>query len=369
MSDSSANPDTSRDTPIQEGPNDRRRKREPSVEQEVDEKYPRAPPACQPQSPHTQSLYFPHQAENSPTDAELTSTIALIIHDRFEVPVRRNHDGSQETTTPASYGSHMRELIREHAPQETSSPSQDRHKSTSQNATQPRMTHNIFTQLPTEFLPLTWQVFEDSLTDIQSCILMHEGLTRRSQIQPLTDIPELENMWETPSKRLGLVSADLQLMERFEHESKLNWCPGRWANGQEDPTAAETIWEWISQLATHPNDQDQHTDPRHPLYPIIFVGPTSLHGTKEGWMTPHELWSELNSEMHTVSDKLLSTLFTRVMYQRDFSRLIRITFNDSDVQTLARNNGPATTPEADHATFKRRQVYTGLPGGERDHKQ
>jgi hypothetical protein len=89
-------------------------------------------------------------------------------------------------------------------------------------------------------------------------------------------------------------------------------------------------------------------------------------------MTPHEFISELNAEMHTVNDKLLNTLFTRVMHQRDFARLIRITFNDSDILTLVQNNTPGARPECNPVKTKRRynqdpSVDDGLSGGERDY--
>ncbi len=47
-------------------------------------------------------------------------------------------------------------------------------------------------------------------------------------------------------------------------------------------------------------------------------------------MTPNQLLSEINKNFSPdqVNEQLLNTLFTKVMYQRDFARLIRITLHD-----------------------------------------
>jgi hypothetical protein len=136
----------------------------------------------------------------------------------------------------------------------------------------------------------------------------------------------LEHSDRTPADRLEL--GRLQMNVLMEYES---CCQFSWSNRdpnlvQEDPTAPETVNDWITQIPEYP----QGVDPSRPSHPIVYVGPSHNDTLSHGWMTPNQLLSEINKNFSPdqVNEQLLNTLFTKVMYQRDFARLIRITLHD-----------------------------------------
>jgi hypothetical protein len=82
-------------------------------------------------------------------------------------------------------------------------------------------------------------------------------------------------------------------------------------------------------------------------------------------MTPHEFWSDLNSLVIPVTEATLKSMFTRVMTQEDFARLIVLTFHDDEDQIPSDDDPPVeAAPEEDNDVPA---VDAELPGGERDY--
>jgi hypothetical protein len=93
-----------------------------------------------------------------------------------------------------------------------------------------------------------------------------------------------------------------------------------------------------------------------PVETLIYVDSPTFPST--GWKTPAEYIKEVCEGTSNYLEHP-GDLFTKVMTKGDFLRLIK----------LALDEAFPTGEDHNHTDSKKRKADTGLPGGERDHKQ